>query len=647
MREFFDSLLRIRKSSKGAIVLLVDLLICPISVWLAFYFRLGEWAGFEQGFQIATLASLLISLPCYVAFGFYRIVLRHATMSMLQDILRASLLYGCIYGSIFTLVGVAGVPRTIGLIQPILLFLGIACSRAVFSYWFGIFYRGQAAQEQSSNVLIYGAGSSGRQLADALDTDGGFQLIGYVDDARELQGRKLDRVPIFSPDDLDRVIAGQSIDEVFLAMPSARRSQRKRLMKMLHEKNVHVRTLPSMIDLARGEVQISDLRPLAIEDLLGREVIAPDPILLASDIRDKTVMVTGAGGSIGSELARQALNLKPHRLLLVDSSEYALYAIHQELERLQDSDRLKLVPLLATVRDPERLEEIFTAWQIDTVYHAAAYKHVPLVEHNPFEGVQNNVFGTLEVVNAARRNEVKKFVLISTDKAVRPTNVMGASKRAAELILQAMAAGTLEEGQSGTRFTMVRFGNVLGSSGSVVPLFREQIESGGPITVTHKDINRYFMTIPEAAQLVIQAGALAEGGEVFVLDMGEPVRIADLATKMVELSGLTIMDEAHPDGDIEIREVGLRPGEKLYEELLIGDNPEQTTHPRIMKANEQFIALEDLVKHLDAINDAYTRKDARSLKEVLAAIVPGYQPNKAVTDWAELERADQGNHKRW
>jgi FlaA1/EpsC-like NDP-sugar epimerase len=392
---------------------------------------------------------------------------------------------------------------------------------------------------------------------------------------------------------------------------------------------VAVRTLPSLNDLAQGKVNVSDLRELDIDDLLGREPVQPNGLLLNLNTLGKRVVVTGAGGSIGSELCRQIVRTQPKQLLLVDMSEFALYQIHQEL--LAVADGVELVPLLASVCDEVRMHEIMDTWKPHTVYHAAAYKHVPMVEHNPAEGVRNNVWGTRVCAEAAARNGVRNFVLISTDKAVRPTNIMGATKRLAEMVLQALA-----EQRGTTTFSMVRFGNVLGSSGSVVPLFREQIKNGGPITLTHADITRYFMTIPEAAQLVIQAGAMGQGGDVFVLDMGEPVKIIDLARRMVELSGLTVRDKADPSGDIELAVTGLRPGEKLYEELLIGDNPQATQHPRIMKAHEQFVAWPELQVRLQALSLAVGANDVPAIRGLLQQLVSGYQPTGEVVDWVHL-----------
>ncbi|MDA1012775.1 MAG: nucleoside-diphosphate sugar epimerase/dehydratase, partial [Proteobacteria bacterium] len=398
---------------------------------------------------------------------------------------------------------------------------------------------------------------------------------------------------------------------------------------------VAVRTLPSLNDLAQGKVSVSDLRELDIEDLLGRELVMPNHILLAINVRSKVVMVTGAGGSIGSELCRQILSVSPSKLLLIEQSEFALYGIHQELEEKLTGRDIVLMPLLASVQDSERMREIMSTWHPDTVYHAAAYKHVPIVEHNPAEGIKNNVLGTLRTAQVAAENGVSNFVLISTDKAVRPTNIMGASKRLAEMVLQAIA--TINPN---TNFSMVRFGNVLGSSGSVVPKFRKQIRDGGPITLTHPEITRYFMTITEASQLVIQAGAMAKKGDVFVLDMGQPIKIMDLAHRIIELSGLTVKDERNPDGDIEIKIIGRRPGEKLYEEPLTGDNPKPTSHPRILKAHEKFILWADLESKLNALEMALNVNDVGVIRLMMEKLVTGYTPSDKIVDWVYLEQEE-------
>ena len=460
-----------------------------------------------------------------------------------------------------------------------------------------------------------------------------MQVAGFLDDDDRLHGHVLNGQPIYNPADLDNLATALNISDVLLAMPSLSRKRRNEILSQIRVARVAVRSLPSVTDLAQGKVSISDLREPDIDDLLGREPVAPNHILLAKSIVGKVVLVTGAGGSIGSELCRQIVDVAPTKLLLIEQSEFALYAIHQELEgRLADRETV-LVPLLASVQDVDRMNEIMSTWHPDTVYHAAAYKHVPLVEHTPAAGIKNNVLGTLRTAQAAAHADVSDFVLISTDKAVRPTNVMGASKRLAEMALQALAATGTK-----TRFSMVRFGNVLGSSGSVVPKFRQQIREGGPITLTHAQVTRYFMTIPEAAQLVIQAGAMAKGGDVFVLDMGEPVRIIDLAQRMVELCGLSVKDAANPDGDIEIEVTGLRPGEKLFEELLIGDNPKPTVHPRIMKAHEEFLPWPEFEVKLNALEVVLNLNDVGVIRLMMQQSVAGYAPRDDIVDWVYLEQ---------
>jgi FlaA1/EpsC-like NDP-sugar epimerase len=538
-------------------------------------------------------------------------------------------LYSIFYATIFTVISVPGVPRTVGVIQPLLLLVSVGLTRVAVRYWLGGLYRTILQKSRMPGVLIYGGGQAGRQLAAALSRSNEHRLLGFLDDDTRLQGNSLDGRTVYAPGELEYLIKELGVTDVLLALPSITREQRKEILARLSHLPVHVRTLPGMSDLASGRVTMNDVRELDIEDLLGRDPVSPDEALLHRLIRDKVVMVTGAGGSIGSELCRQIAACAPSTMLLVENSEFALYQIHRELETAHPA--LELVPLLASVQDEARMTQIMQSGRPDTVYHAAAYKHVPLVEHNPVQGLRNNVWGTWVCARAAQAAGTSHFVLISTDKAVRPTNVMGASKRLAEMVLQALSA---EPGQA-TTFAMVRFGNVLGSSGSVVPLFREQIGRGGPITLTHPDINRYFMTIPEAAQLVIQAGAMAEGGDVFVLDMGEPVRIIDLARRMVELSGLRVKDHNQPDGDIEIQITGLRPGEKLYEELLIGDNAQPTAHARIMRALEDFLPWVELVDVLNTLDQAMMANDVTTLRAMLQVCVHGYEPTGGVPDWAQ------------
>ncbi|MDZ4361682.1 MAG: nucleoside-diphosphate sugar epimerase/dehydratase, partial [Variovorax sp.] len=560
------SLLHMPRVAKRLLAVAVDIALCVLTVWLALCLRLEHWVQLAPAHWWAVMGSVLMALPLFIRFGLYRAIFRYAGWNAMVSLAQAMGLYALFFTTVFTVVSVPGVPRTVGVIQPLLLLVAVGFSRVVVRYWLGGLYRTLLQREHLPGVLIYGGGQAGRQLAAALSRSSEYRLLGFLDDDGRLQGNSLDGRIVYDPARLAQLIPDLGVTDVLLAVPSVTRERRLHILDTLRHLPVHVRTLPGMSDLASGRVTLSDVRELDIEDLLGREPVAPDDALLNRLIHGKVVAITGAGGSIGSELCRQIAACQPHTLLLVENSEFALYQIHRELVALLGSETdpldgsdggsggggnaratpaVRLVPLLASVQDEARIAQIMQAWRPETVYHAAAYKHVPLVEHNPVQGLRNNVWGTWVCARAAQAAGARHFVLISTDKAVRPTNVMGASKRLAEMVLQALAA---EPGS--TTFCMVRFGNVLGSSGSVVPLFREQIQNGGPITLTHPDITRYFMTIPEAAQLVLQAGAMAHGGDVFVLDMGEPVRIIDLAQRMVELSGLQVKSEQNPTGDI-------------------------------------------------------------------------------------------------
>lgn len=636
-----SALLELPRPVKRLLAVLVDASLCTLAVWVALYLRLEVWLRLEGAYLWAVGISIALAIPLFIRFGLYRAIFRYAGWNATVALAQAMALYGLFYATVFTLVGIQGVPRSVGLVQPLLLLVFVGLSRLAIRLWLGGLYRHLLAEKARPGVLIYGAGEAGRQLAAALARSTEYRLVGFVDDDPRLQGRSLDGRDVHNPDDLDRVIVSDGVNDVLLALPSIDPVRRRQIVDRLRAHPVHVRTLPGVSDLASGRVSLSDLRELDIEDLLGRAPVSPDPVLMGQLISGHVVAVTGAGGSIGSELCRQIVQQRPTTLLLIEQSEFALYAIHHELQALVQRSAMagsvQLVPLLASVTDRPRMDAILRAWQPHTLYHAAAYKHVPLVEHNPVQGIRNNVWGTWCCAEAARGAGVRHFVLISTDKAVRPTNIMGASKRLAEMVLQAMDN---ESGAGTTRFCMVRFGNVLGSSGSVVPLFRQQIAAGGPITLTHPDITRYFMTIPEAAQLVMQAGAMATGGEVFVLDMGEPVRIMDLAQRMVELSGRTVKTPDRPDGDIAIEITGLRPGEKLFEELLIGDNPQPTPHPRIMKAHEQQLAAPILEAELEHLNAAMESGDLRTVRALLQKLVQGYQPETDIVDWLHLQAGE-------
>ncbi|MFW8565916.1 polysaccharide biosynthesis protein [Orrella sp. 11846] len=639
---WIDPILRLPRVVKRLIALSVDVFLCVLTVWFAFYIRLDFWVPLTGDpfwrADIATLIAIAISIPIFITHGFYRVIFRYSGFAAARSVIQAMAIYGILYFSLITLLGFNGIPRTIGILQPILLFLAVSGSRALASFWLGGAYRTLIQKSSRPKAFIYGAGTTGRQLAAAIQHHPDLQVCGFLDDDTRLQRQVLNGLKIYSPKRLPELVKSQKIESVLLALPSISRQRRNEILAQIRSSKVSVRTIPSVSDIAQGKTTLTDVHELDIDDLLGRESVEPDAKLLAQNVTGKTILVSGAGGSIGSEICRQIVTLAPKRLLLLDSSEFALYTIHTELEAKRTQLKLscELTPLLGSVQDEKRVREIFNTWSPETIYHAAAFKHVPLVEHNPVEGLKNNVLGTRLMARLALEHRVSDFVLISTDKAVRPTNVMGASKRLAEMVLQAIAARWNDP--ESTRFSMVRFGNVLGSSGSVVPKFRQQIQSGGPVTITHPEITRYFMTIPEAAQLVIQAGAMAEGGDVFVLDMGEPVRILDLAHRMIELSGFGVRDEDNPNAEIEIVTTGLRPGEKLYEELLIGDNPLPTSHSRIMRAQEDFLPWEVLAEKLTTLELAMSEHESPAIRTILGQLVSGYTPNAEIVDWIHLEQ---------
>ena len=635
------ALLRQPRRVKQLVVLSFDVAMCIIAVWAAYSLRLDAFFWPTNPYQWLPFAlAPALAAPIFWRNGLYRAVFRHSGLAAMRALCVAVSIYAILFCGFLTFFAWPDVPRSIGILQPLILLLLVGGSRASARQWLSSLSEVQRRGISVSRLLIYGAGSAGIQIADAVSTSHEFKLLGFIDDNPTLQGLTINHVPVFAPANLANIVKKHAITDVLLAMPSITRSRRNDILNALQPLPVHVRSLPDLTDIAHGHVALSDIKDLDVADLLGREPVTCDRELLARNLTDKVVLVTGAAGSIGNELCRQILRENPSRLVLVEHSEYGLYSSLQELQnvilalRQHAKITTELVPLLANVRDYPRMLEIFRAIRPSTIYHAAAYKHVPLVEHNPAEGIANNVLGTLMVARAAIETGVLTFVLVSTDKAVRPTNIMGASKRLAEMTLQALSAmpaisfGSSNEPVNNlTRFAMVRFGNVLGSSGSVVPLFRRQIETGGPITLTHAGVTRYFMTIPEAAELVLQASAMAEGGEVYVLDMGDPVRIIDLARRMIKLCGLTVRDDSRPDGDIAIQLTGLRPGEKLYEELLIGDNPIATTHPRILKAREDFVPWPELCPDLELLQDAITANDTVALRSLLLKYVKGFVPD--------------------
>ena len=620
---FTSNLLLLPRNAKIIIAVVVDVTLCVLSIWLALYLRLGEFVALSNVTLFAAGFSIVTAVPVLFTLGLYREIFRYSGFKSLLSYFSALCIYGLIFSSLITVISIDGVPRTIGIIQTVLLFLLIGFSRVFVR--FVLEGRQQFKTKVRQKALIYGAGTAGRQLANAMANSIDMKVVGFVDDDDRLHGQNLNGLPIYDSAELADLAITKDINTVLLAIPSAGRRRRNEIISKLRNVKVAVRTIPSVSDLAHGHITVSDVRELDVQDILGRETVAPDQLLLSKTVKQKSVMVTGAGGSIGSELCRQILALGPKCLLLVEQSEYALYSIHQEL--ISRGSDVLLIPFLGSVQNENRMMEIMSNWHPETVYHAAAYKHVPIVEYNLAEGVKNNVFGTLVTARAAISQNVENFVLVSTDKAVRPTNMMGASKRLAEIILQALAAENVL-----TNLSIVRFGNVLGSSGSVVPKFRQQIKNGGPVTITHPEITRFFMTIPEAAQLVIQAGAMSKGGDVFVLDMGNPVKIIQLARRMIQLSGLSIANSSRPDGDITIEITGLRPGEKLYEELLIGDNAETTSHSRIMRAHEEFVSWSELDPKLKKLCNVLETNDGSAIQKSIANLVSGYKYDKDIVD---------------
>ena len=633
-----DAILKLPRLTKRAIALLADVAMCLLSVWLAFYLRTGVFHALHSGVIAAMIVAVLTAVPIFIVSGLYRAVFRYEGFAAAVAIMQAMAAYTLIYAVIFTVFGVDKVPRTVGIIQPALLIVFVFLSRGLVRLFLSGEYQLQIRESKLPRVIIYGAGNTGRQLLYALESGRAVRVAAFVDDDKRLQGCMLGGLTIYPPRRIPALLRAFGSNTVLLAIPSASRSRRREIVNSLQQCKANVRTVPSYDEIASGKVAVNTLRELEIDELLGRDPVAPKKELLVKTVQHKTVMVTGAGGSIGSELCRQIIRLEPVRLLLAERSEFAVYQIYHELlEHTAKGTQVEVVPLLADVTDADRMREIMQTWRPQTVYHAAAYKHVPMVEHNPLEGVENNVFGTLIAARAAKDAGVEDFVLISTDKAVRPTNVMGASKRMAELVLQAMAQ--TDPGRA--IFTMVRFGNVLGSSGSVVPRFREQIRSGGPVTLTHPDITRYFMTIPEASQLVLQAASLGRGGDVFLLDMGKPVKIYDLAVRMIALSGLTVKDKEHPNGDIEIQITGLRPGEKLYEELLIGDEPQKTEHPRIFRAVEKSLPMQRMKELTGELVEALAKRDRAWVMRIIQEAVPEFAPRDGIGDWVTLFEKEQ------
>ena len=620
--------------AKRLLLIVIDSALCVVSTWIAFYIRLGEFIYLDGNKLLVTILALFLSITIFWISGLYRSMIRYNNQLVVTGpVTFAIFVYGILFFSFITVYGIQNVPRTVGIIQPLILFLAISISRLIAQYMLNITSLGQIKKKLVPNTLIYGVGSAGSQLLSILDNGTELQVVGFLEDDIKLHGQKLNGKTIYSPNNLKKLIETKDVSQVFLALPSISRNKRRQIIDNINKHKVIVKTLPSVSDLVDGRVTISDIKDLDIEDLLGREQVEPYKELLSKNIDSKVVLITGAGGSIGSELSRQIFKLEPKKIILLDVSEFALYNIQSELENIQsklkDKKNIEIISLLASVKDEKKISCIINTWRPDTLYHAAAYKHVPLVEENISEGIENNVIGTLNIVNFAIKFDISNVVIVSTDKAVRPKNVMGASKRLSELCTQALID---KNSNSSTKISIVRFGNVLDSSGSVIPKFKNQIREGGPITLTHPEVTRFFMTITEAAQLIIQAGALAESNDIFVLDMGKSVKIIDLIHKMVKLSGLSILDEKNPDGDIKIVNIGLRPGEKLYEELLLGKELQDTKHVRIKKANDPYISWESLESKLENLKLLIKDNNVIEILNFLKEIVNDYKPSEKIVD---------------
>jgi len=635
-----NKLLNLSRTKKQLIFLLIDLIFLFLVLLIAFSIRLGYWYWPDKDFLAVLLISPIIAIPFFIRFSLYQSVIRYIGFDAIWAVVQAVSMYALFWGILTFMFALEGIPRSVILINWLLAIVVISGIRMI-SRWL----LNSLNVSEKTHVIVYGAGLAGRELSIALNESNAYNPVAFIDDNIDMQGTYIGGLKVLKINEFEKIFNRKKVTEVILAMPSISGLRRNEIISFLEPYAVYVRTLPGVSELAQGRVKIADLLEVNAKDLLGRVSVPPNNNLLGLNIKQKVVMVTGAGGSIGSELSKQILLLKPKILVLFEQSEIALYNIDKELSKIQASD-VEIYPLLGSVNNSKRMSYVMEFFGVNTIYHAAAYKHVPIVEFNNAEGVRNNIFGTLNCAQLAVKHGVETFVLISTDKAVRPTNTMGATKRFAEMILQALTVKHLSADQkvlekkankypgfkSKTRFSIVRFGNVLGSSGSVIPLFKEQIKSGGPITVTHPKILRYFMSLNEAVELVIQAGAIGKGGEVFVLDMGEPVLILDLAKKMVDLTGLEVRDEINPNGDIEIEFTGLRPGEKLYEELLIGENVSKTENSKIMMAEEDMLPWKKLKIILDKLVVAVDLCDQEDVRKLLIQAVPEFNPQSDIAD---------------
>lgn len=629
-------ILEMPRALKRLIVIIIDSTLAVFAVWFSYYLRTSEFIPILERFNEhyalpASVIAIVTFIPIFLVFKVYKTIFRYSGLKTLMTLVKAIIIYSFIYSTIFTVISVEGVPRTIGLIQPMIFLLLIILSRYFALSWLGDLSPNQDKKIQKKNALIFGAGTEGRELMMALSNNVEIKIIGFLDDDLELHDNQINGLNVYNPIDIKKIISEKQINEIFLVLKYVNRERRNDIVKLLRGENVIIRTLPSYSDVVQGRVTVNDINDLSVEDILGRDPVKPNLKLLQRDITNKIVLITGAGGSIGREICHKTYNLNPKKLLLLDHSEIALYNILEDLKKLSPphDKPIEIIARLGSITDQIFIQNFLRETQPETIYHAAAYKHVPIIENNKFQGIKTNTFGTLILAKSAISSGVKKFVFISSDKAVRPTNVMGATKRLAEMILQ-----SLSEKQNKTFFAIVRFGNVLDSSGSVVPLFKSQIKSGGPLTVTHIDMMRYFMTISEAAELVIQAGAMTRSKKelgisapIYLLDMGKPVKIYDLAKLMIELYGLTVFNEKTNKGDIKIKITSMRPGEKLYEELLIGEAIGDTSHPKIKYAEEVFLPWSELKKNLENISKAIEIEDLKTVMLHLKKLVSGFRRN--------------------
>jgi len=640
MEKVFEDIINLPRYIKRIIAIILDVGICVLCTWIAFYLRLEEFIKISDASILSVLISISLAIPIFWLLGLYKSMFRFEGLAIVVTMAVATLTYGFFYFIVIGIFGVQGIPRSIGVIQPLLVFFGITGSRVAIK---NLFFRSpnNKKTKNKKKVLIYGAGNAGRQLLFSLENNPEMKVIGFLDDNQQYHNLTILGQTVFNPLDIDKIINLKNIDLVLLALPSISRAKRNQIIEHINKYKIIVKTLPSIQDIVDEKISVSDIKDLSVEDLLSREQVQPNLELLSKNINSKVVVVTGAGGSIGSEICRQIVKLKPKKLLLLELNEFALYKINEELKNKKLT--FKIFPILINIQNSSRVNKIFQTFKVDTVYHAAAYKHVSLVEENICESIKNNVIGTFQVAEIAVKNNVSNFVLVSSDKAVRATNIMGASKRLAEICVQSLYN---DKKDAHTKFAIVRFGNVLESSGSVIPKFKKQIKEGGPVTLTHPDVTRYFMTITEASQLVIQAGAMSKGCEVFVLDMGQSIKIKDLIDKMIKLSGLTVKNTNNIDGDIEVKIIGLRPGEKLYEELLLGDNPQKTYHEKIQKAQDPYILFEKLKIELEILSSLLEDNKANEVKNMIEKLVVSYRSNSKIVDHIYQEQLNYEDNKK-